>query len=107
VVVVGRNYPAIHARIKAKVKTNWGLSLFGSPWPQTGPLVIQDTEAFGNHQVDLDQDFKTLSKEQLGAFVGLDRPFEVGLSKPSVRIPGLIESSCSIILVLRVMGNEA
>jgi hypothetical protein len=74
-VIIGRNQSVIHAKIKAKVKTNWGLSLFGSLWPQAGPLVIRDSVAFGDYSFG--DDFESLSREQLGTFVGLDRPFEV------------------------------
>ena len=82
VVVIGRKQSIIRAKIKAKVKTNWGLSLFGSLWPQAGPLVIRDSVAFGDYSFD--NDFESLSKEQLSTFVGLDRPFEVR-SQPLAR----------------------
>ena len=74
VVVVGRRQSAIRAKVKAKVKTNWGLSLFGSLFSHARPLVIGDSVVFGVQPPLLD--FGKLSKEQLGAFVGLDRPLE-------------------------------
>ena len=74
VVVVGRRQSAIRAKVKAKVKTNWGLSLFGSLFSQARPLVLGDSVVFGRQPPLLD--FGKLSKEQLDAFVGLDRPLE-------------------------------
>ncbi len=71
VVVVGRSQPAIRARVKAKVKTDWGLSLFGSLFSQARPLVVRETVVFGDQPPV--GDFAELSKEQLGAFVGLGR----------------------------------
>jgi hypothetical protein len=71
VVVVGRS----QSTVRAKVKTNWGLSLFGSLFSQTRPLIIGNSVAFGD-QPPLNE-FEKLSKEQLNAFVGLDRPFVV------------------------------
>jgi hypothetical protein len=75
VVVVGRSQSTVRAKVKAKVKTNWGLSLFGSLFSQTRPLIIGNSVAFGD-QPPLNE-FEKLSKEQLNAFVGLDRPFVV------------------------------
>lgn len=104
VVVVGRGQSTIRAKIKAKVKTNWGLSLFGSLWPQTGPLVIRDSVVFGDQPPV--GDFKKLSKEQLGAFVGLDRPFEVGTSNTTRgKVHELIDIRWSMVPALQRRGE--
>lgn len=73
VLVVGRSQPSVQAKVTAKVKTNWGLSLSGSLFSQARPLLIEDSVAFGTQP--LSDKFDLLTTEQLDAFVWLDRPF--------------------------------
>lgn len=75
VLVISRSQSTVRAKVKAKVKTNWGLTLFGSLFSQTTPLLIGDSVAFGNQPPLVE--FEKLSEEQLYAYVGLDRPFVV------------------------------
>jgi hypothetical protein len=72
VVVVARVQKVVLAKVKAKVKTGWGLSLLGSLFPEERPLPIRDGVAFG--ETPALSDFGALSAEQLNKFVGLDRP---------------------------------
>jgi len=73
VIVVGRSQATVCARVKARVKTSWGLALFGSPFSQARPLVIAESAVFGRQPGSCD--FGGLGEEELAAFVGLDRPF--------------------------------
>lgn len=72
VVVVARSQKVVLAKVKAKVKTGWGLSLLGSLFPDERPLLIGDGVVFG--ETPALSDFGALSAEQLNKFVGLDRP---------------------------------
>ena len=72
VLVVGRSQKLVMAKVKAKVKTGWGLSLFGSLFSQGRPLIIGEGTEFGTSPgVD---SFDDLSEEQLGDFVGVEAP---------------------------------
>jgi len=73
VIIIGRSQKVVLAKVKAKVKTSWGISMLGSLFTQARPLLIGEGATFGEALGN--DDFGALSTEQLDVFVGLDRPF--------------------------------
>ncbi|KAK1826646.1 hypothetical protein QBC39DRAFT_386550 [Podospora conica] len=59
------------ARVKAKVRTGWGMSLLGKLFPGERPLVIGEGVEFGEPPAG--RDFEALSAEELGRFAGFGR----------------------------------
>ncbi len=75
-VVFTHDSNTVHAALKVRVRTAWGLSLLAFPWSRPHLLALSKTVAFGSLPADI-EDFDDLSEEQFSDMVRLDRPFEV------------------------------